>query len=76
MNTPSTTGVAADRRTHNAVPKQVTQSPAITTTAQGKAPPKSSGAMRMVAQRMAVSGAIGRRLLMVNAFMVVVPWFG
>jgi hypothetical protein len=48
----------------------------MTTTVQGKAPPKSSGAMTMVPQSRAVSGAIGRRLLMVIAFMVVVAWRG
>ena len=71
MNTPSTTGAAEDRRTHNAVPRQARESPAITTTVQGNAPPKSSGAMRMVAQSRVVSGAIVRRLVVLNAFMVV-----
>jgi hypothetical protein len=30
----------------------------------------------MVTQSMAVSGAIGKRLLVVFAFMVIVPWLG
>jgi len=57
MNRPSTTGLGEGRRSHSATARAISESPAMTTTDHGKAPPKSCGEMITSAQRTAVSGA-------------------
>jgi hypothetical protein len=77
MKTLSRAGVGDDRLAHSAAARAASDIPAIVATDQGKAPPKSCGAIKMVAHRAAVSGRIGAYLFWAKVFMVagIPSWF-